>query len=515
MNTIRIVAAIASQHGITIYQQNGEQTNLPNDTWKTKAILDKVLPTIGKGQVAEIDLDSYSVEKVIEDKTAGVIRFIEKTMAQLQDMLADLKGSTVSYSGTVEAPPMKELVAVVKTPKGDVEIPGVSALEKHMDHAVFTGNTKGLQRFMERIAEVIKDRGHTVQELLNFMKRGDLPIADDGSIVAYKVLQSSGDHFVDCHTKKVKQKLGSRVFMAPKLVDPSKRTQCSSGLHIARRGYLANFPGDIITLVKVAPEDVVAVPDNEPDKMRAAAYHIVAVLPPEVHKILRSNQPMTENSVAAKMLADVIAGNHVKVLEQVRIGAAAGENVESKATEAINAPKPKTGRNGEAKAIDDGTKGLTPKEIREMARKAKEEERSKLAALIETKAERDARKKREKRAMEKAAKEKAANPVPSEEARFHTFGSSKAVENILDKPAAPTETKAERDARKKREKRAAEREAKYVKAVDKAIGAKANVVIVDEIGHIDRVIPGETKAKRDARRKREKRALANGSKGQA
>lgn len=472
MNKIRIAAAIASQHGITLYLENGGTMNLPNDSWRTSSILKNVAPKMAANQIVEIDLDDFSVEKQIEDKTAGVIRFIKKTMDELQGMLAELEGSKDTPKANTEptrpaaAVPQvsqkTESVAVVKTKTGDVEVPGMDNMTRHMEHAVQTGNTKGLERFMVRIAAVSKDRGHTVQELLKFMERGDLPIADDGCIVAYKVLKTKGvdkDVFVDCHTSKVEQNLGSRVSMDPKLVDRSRSTECSVGLHIARRGYLHGFTGNVITLVKVAPEDVVAVPNGEPDKMRAAAYHIVGVLPNEVHATLRMNKPMTGNDIASKMLADVIAGNHVKVLKEVRIGAARGGDVTSKPTRNADKPAPKEFQSGKAKAIDDANNNLTPKAVREMARAAPE-------PVKETKAERDARKKREKR----AAAKKVVKEVPASEARFHAFGSPKAAAKIAYKATETTlatlaatmanETKAERDARKKREKRAAEKAAK-------------------------------------------------------
>ena len=78
-------------------------------------------------------------------------------------------------------------VAVVSTPKGDVVIPNVQHLERQMEHAVSTENAIGFQKFMERIASVANERKHSVQELLNFMKRGDLPIADDGSADSHPV----------------------------------------------------------------------------------------------------------------------------------------------------------------------------------------------------------------------------------------------------------------------------------------------------------------------------------------
>ncbi|RWI35493.1 hypothetical protein [Mesorhizobium sp.] len=385
MNKVRIASAIASKHGVTLYLEDGKVLNLPSDSWKTKAILDEVLGPLARNKVVTIDLDSFSVEKAIEKKTNGVIRFFKRAVGALLGGSRESALSTTTSPVAVEAaaPAQEELVAVVKTKNGEREIPGVQKLARQMEHAAFNGNAKGLQKFMERIAKVIDQRGHTVQELLTFMERGDLPIADDGSIVAYKILQSSRDgYYVDCHTRKVKQKLGSRVSMNPKLVDPSRRTQCSAGLHVARRGYLRNFPGDVITLIKIGPEDVIAVPLHEPDKMRVAAYHIVANLPGEVHSILRNNQPMTVNATAAKILADVIAGNHVGVLEYVRIGEDGAEKITNREAK-HQAPAPAPFKNGETKALDDA-KTLTPKEIRSKAQAAKAEKPVKKAAPKKT-----------------------------------------------------------------------------------------------------------------------------------
>lgn len=479
-NIIRIAGAIASHTGITLYAADGQEVNLTNDGWKTKTIMDIVTAPLANGAIIEIDLDKFSVEKVIEDKTEGVIRFIRKTMEQLGEMLADLEGKpTEQPTVTVADPAKQELVAVVKTPTGDVEIGGMDKLEKHIERAATSQDVKGLTAFMQRIAAVQADRGHTIQELLNFMSKGDLPIADDGSIVAYKVLKTAiHDHlFADCHTGKVFQKLGSRVSMDEKLVDRNRRTECSTGLHIARRGYLRGFDGDIIVLVKVAPEDVMAVPVGEPDKMRAAAYHIVAVLPKEVHPILRSNMPMTGHAGASKMLADVIAGNHVGILEEVRIGEAKGKGLKVEKTDHVQTPI-KAGQNGSAKALDDQERpeAVTPKSIRAAAQKAVAEAPKTAPASTETKAERDARKKREKRAAERLAKEAATATVtaprsppakvPITESEKAALADKIAKEVVAEHKAAPktpsgaVETKAQRDARKKREKRAAEKAAR-------------------------------------------------------
>jgi len=217
------------------------------------------------------------------------------------------------------------VIAVVETEGETTIIPGVEQLHGQVVHAVQNGNAKGMDNFLRRCATV--KRKHTVQELLNFMRKGDLPIADDGSIIAYKVLRSYGpgkpDVFVDCHSGKVEQKVGSFVCQSESIIDQS-RTMCSTGLHVARRGYLGGFNGDIITLIKINPEDVVAVPPNEPDKMRVSGYHILGKIPSSEHHALRSNQAMRSDSTAGQLLASALSGKHIQVLERVEITAPRG-----------------------------------------------------------------------------------------------------------------------------------------------------------------------------------------------
>lgn len=255
--------------------------------------------------------------------------------------------------------PEHTMIAAVSNDEGGEDltiVPGIEHLEPQLRHAVKLGSTEGATNFVRRLAAVIDKRRHTIDELLNFMSRGDLPIADDGSIVAYKVLKSHGapkDKFVDCHTGKVVQQIGSYVTQAN--VDESRRTECSTGLHIARRGYLRNFSGDIITMVKVNPEDVIAVPQGEPDKMRARGYHILFNIPANEHYSLRANKPL-EGSEAKKMLTMALRGQHIGVIEEVAIGGARGTDVKitpASKLDGVNqkAPKPKK-RTPETEAID-------------------------------------------------------------------------------------------------------------------------------------------------------------------
>jgi predicted DNA-binding protein (UPF0251 family) len=348
MNTIRICGAIASKTGVTLFLEDGGQMVLAKDSYRTGEIVRAAMPFLAEHQVAVIDLDAYTAHAILEKKSGGFIRFIAEK----------IKGA---LTGRLDA------VVDGKT------IPNVQRLEKHIERAAYGESYAGFEVFMKRLAAIIDQRGHTVDELLNFMEKGDLPIADDGSIVAYKVLNShrSLGMFVDCHTEKVTQQVGSLVSMPLEDVDESRRTECSTGLHVARRGYLRGFSGNVMTLIKVAPEDVVAVPVGEPDKMRVRAYHIVAKLSDTAADLLRGGKPMTTHEPSAHILAAVIAGDHIGIIEEVSITRAKGEGVRVTVLDPEGKPVFRTDH-APIKALDDGVveKVVPIAEIQQTVRKA-------------------------------------------------------------------------------------------------------------------------------------------------
>lgn len=218
------------------------------------------------------------------------------------------------------------IIAVV----GDQVIPGVERIKTQFARAAKMGSTIGVENFLSRLAAKIGDRKHTVDELLNFLERADLPIADDGSILIYKVLNhhnKAKNTFVDCYSGKVEQWVGCYVCMDEKLVDWNRRTECSVGLHVARRGYVRGFPGNVCVLGKLAPEDVIAVPHGQANKLRACGYHIIAELTEDQHNLLRKNRPITDDAAGKILLAKAIAGQHGSVTHHVEVTGAKGEGV--------------------------------------------------------------------------------------------------------------------------------------------------------------------------------------------
>lgn len=219
-----------------------------------------------------------------------------------------------------------ETIVAVHTGTGAV-IPDAHKLGHQLKAASKLQNFTGFQKFIERLALIIDQRGHSVEDLMKFIERGDLPIADDGCIVIYKRLNHHGDHFTDVHSGKIKQKVGSYVFMKPGLVDPNRRQDCSNGLHVASLSYLRQFSGNATVVAKVRPEDVFAVPEYNTNKMRVCGYHILAVLDDEERRIVNNGGSLSSTVVGKKLLTDILTGNHIGITQYVEVGGHYGSNV--------------------------------------------------------------------------------------------------------------------------------------------------------------------------------------------
>lgn len=219
---------------------------------------------------------------------------------------------------------------VAVTNGGRTIIPEAQHLGNQLKAATTLKDFTGFQKFLERLGTVVNKRRFSVEDLMKFMKHGDLPIADDGSIVIYKRLTKSGkdkqgrDIYVDVHSRRVTQRVGSRVFMDESLVDPDRRQDCSNGLHVAALSYLRSFSGEITIIGKVAPEDVIAVPEYSNNKMRVAGYDILAVLDKDQTATVNNGGKLSNVKGGAELLNAVLRGKHIKIDQTVQIGGAQG-----------------------------------------------------------------------------------------------------------------------------------------------------------------------------------------------
>ncbi|QDH84730.1 RIIB lysis inhibitor [Achromobacter phage vB_AxyP_19-32_Axy24] len=389
--TIVVCAFVLDQRELTLYSPTGESVVIKQGDPRVAPILEKIQPFMAAQQTVEVNLGEHHTPTptpVIseeengnyfgeaEKKSGGVVRFFRVARSAVRkffgakdtpttpvqdeqpkvEILAPCQGGVIpskeqaaieevmanaipSSSPDFKVPAGAEaddttgdtVVAVV----GDTLIPNVEALAPQIKHAVKSNSTIGVQRLMERIAAVAKKRHHSVEDLMKFMRLGDLPVNDNGDIVAFKALKnrSFGQRYderfkwADIHSGNVPQRLGSLVYMDESLVDPDRRNDCSNGLHIASRSYLSGFRGDVCVVVLIRPEDVIAVPEYSHNKMRVCAYHIVAELSKDQYQKLLADKSFTDDKEGQLLLGRIMEGRHIPVTNKVRITAERGGGI--------------------------------------------------------------------------------------------------------------------------------------------------------------------------------------------
>lgn len=288
------------------------------------------------GEFAKQAQNIKGVHVVFTNREETPLPYVEVVKTTNQDKLAAAseKLAALGAISTDDAnfhTDVKEDEVVVAVTNNGV-IPGVENLQRHLRQSAKLKDYKGFTKFLERLAPVIKDRLHSVEDLMKFMETAELPIADDGSILFLKRLKFRGTEdgkrvFVDCHSGNIRQWVGCKVQVREDLVDPDRRQDCSNGLHVASMSYIRHFGGNVTILGKVAPEDVFAVPEYNTNKMRVAAYHIIAELPEEERCNVNSGIYLSKTEVGKKLLNDAIVGNHSSPTTLVMVGGHYGTNL--------------------------------------------------------------------------------------------------------------------------------------------------------------------------------------------
>lgn len=402
---IKIVGLIVDVHNITMYKADGDTLIIRQGDPRVKDLVTKMVPVFEEGgpqfyMLQAEDMQDKNHFADAEKKMGGVVRFfkmlkskakelLDKFVEPIEPMELGVKAPVHMVNGEVveapvvapvypkesERPLTKSAAAVAEIMASavssdsagfsatDVEgaeettviavldddtcIPGCEVLATQAQAvAAGVGSGTGMENFLRR-AGMIK-RGHSVEDLLKFIQKGELPLADDGCVLVYKLLSKTNVEgvFVDCHSGNVKQRVGSYVHMAEKLVDPNRGQDCSNGLHVARRDYLRSFGGNVCVLAKLAPEDVIAVPQYDARKLRAKGYHIIAELSSTDRDRVKNDKPM-EDQV---LLGNAIAGNHVGILELVEITQSKGGGLI--VTEATGKEAPELDQNLTGSSLD-------------------------------------------------------------------------------------------------------------------------------------------------------------------
>lgn len=113
------------------------------------------------------------------------------------------------------------------------------------------------------------------KELLGWIEATDLPITQEGCVLAYKAVRHD---YLDIHSGTISNTVGAVVTMPRRLVDDDSNTTCSTGLHVANYDYVKGFGSNTsrIMVIKIHPRDFVAIPvDYNNVKARVCRYEVI------------------------------------------------------------------------------------------------------------------------------------------------------------------------------------------------------------------------------------------------
>jgi ribosomal protein L7/L12 len=308
---LSIVSMLTSSDKITLFTSAGEMIQISNDSedYDCAKIVTYLTPLIKGTNVVEIDLSEFS-------KLAYLLNTmqLEEQGVVITYMVGDKEVRGIFYP--------EKVAVTVNLPTGEkVEIPDVTNMTAHMVRAK-EENSPSVANFFRRLAPIMKDRRHSAEDLMKFIKKSEMPLTNDGRIICYKRVTSiSGkEGYFDCHTGKVNQDIGTRVSMDVALVDPSRHQSCSQGLHVANLGYMQGFSGSHTLIVLVNPEDFIAVPHGEDTKARVSVYDVVGILNPKSHDQVNTGSHVKNDAELKELIQRLITGNVVSMTKFVKVG---------------------------------------------------------------------------------------------------------------------------------------------------------------------------------------------------
>jgi preprotein translocase subunit YajC len=218
-----------------------------------------------------------------------VVASQNKETLQKAFILMDIRGIIEAFSvGRVKVDPEGETVVFVKADGTERRVPEDVAGDI-INTIKEDGRENGekLVRFLDKLMDNVSFKA--IQGLYSFMKDQSITINDDGSIQAWKGVRSDmysakGGDIKSSETIKVDSTghvyngdFGIEIRVDRSEVDDDPKSSCSHGLHVGSRAYATAWSEKLL-LVRVEPQDVVAVPDNEDGKMRTCGYTPVRVV---------------------------------------------------------------------------------------------------------------------------------------------------------------------------------------------------------------------------------------------
>ena len=146
-----------------------------------------------------------------------------------------------------------------------------------IDMAESRSNLEPFENFLDNL--YLNPSKRAIDETYRFMQANDLPMTNDGCLLAYKSVTSD---FKDKYSRSLDNSPGALVDMPRNAVNDDPTETCSDGLHFCSISYLRDFywgSNDKLVAVKVNPKDIVSIPiDYNNSKARCCEYTVVEEL---------------------------------------------------------------------------------------------------------------------------------------------------------------------------------------------------------------------------------------------
>ena len=190
-NKKQVVSMLTKEDNVTLFTTMGEVITIANNgDYDMAKIVEYLTPKLTGTAAVEIDLDEYTkvnkaVVKALELESEGIV---------ITQMIGGKEVQGIFY-------PAKTSVQV-QVGETKVVIPDVENLKGHMERAA-QEKSPSVVNFFKRLAPVLASRKHSGEDLMKFIKHSEMPLTNDGRIIAYKrvnVQDAVEGIYKDCHT---------------------------------------------------------------------------------------------------------------------------------------------------------------------------------------------------------------------------------------------------------------------------------------------------------------------------
>lgn len=235
---------------------------------------------ISSRSVTLIDGDESLV--VTKDNAVGYTAAIDAINScdwpKLKEICSGRKAVAGNYKSLLEPFGFNivEGFVVMNDATGSFRLGGLEVLTNRLTYYSNKGDTDSINNVGLFINKLLDNPDQRVMNrIVEFIKFADIEIDSDGDLLVYKYVNGN---FKDSYTGRLDNSPGSVVKMKRVLIDPSKESLCSQGLHVCSASYVFRTKGNNnrLVLCKLNPRDIVSIPtDYNGAKIRACEYKVL------------------------------------------------------------------------------------------------------------------------------------------------------------------------------------------------------------------------------------------------